>query len=65
MDVPEPDNESSKPEDEWTDRQRLRRLLEHCWREAGLDYRAAGSPFGPSQHGLECWIRFEQRTTAN
>ncbi len=55
----------SRPGDDWHDPHDLIRLLEFCWREARHDYRAAGSPFGPSQGGFELWIQYGERTTVN
>lgn len=44
---------------------RLRALLDACWREAKRAYRKAGQPFGATPRGLELWIEYMQQTTVN
>lgn len=42
--------------------------LQHLWdvwNDLKAEYNAAGSPFGPSDRGLEVWIEYDVHTTAN
>jgi hypothetical protein len=47
-----------------SERTALRVLIDLEWADTRRDYRDAGQPFGEGR-GLDIWVEFDQKTTAN